>query len=826
MKLSIKTWSKARKVFAASVTTVIVAAAAVLSLGIVSTQATSCPVNDIMPCGATTPSGFISKLTANKPSDMKTIYADPRYNLPESQYDEFVKYAVAGKINPDNGNITVGDVTVGYDGQSIGRNAKSGSHTISIGGILYHESAIKDLTQYFNDSMVLFDEKGNIQTVIMNLCGNPIKVTPNNPKYECKALNATKVNDTTYKFSSSVNASNGAVVARVVYDFGDGTTQTETSPSTVVTHSYAKPGTYTAKVTAYVKTTFGRGEFPITVTADCKKTITIKEADKPAIDITKTVDGVKQKEVALNTPFVYQLIVKNTGNIDLKDAVVTDPSPHANIQFVATDKGAITNNALSHTIPTFKVGETVTINITAKLTAYVAGNIVNKACVDTPTIPGSPDDCDTATITTPKPKVPSVKIDKLVNGKDRDAVEVGEVFTYTVKVTNDGEVTLVKALVTDPAPAGVTMLTTDKGAITNNSLSYEIPTLNVGESTTITITAKVAAYKSGDIVNTACVNAVEVNPGNPTVKDDCDDATVTVNKPKVPGVDIDKLVNGKDSAEVAVGEVFTYTIKVTNNGEVKLVNPVVSDPAPANIQFLTTDRGTITNNVLTYTITPGLEVQESVTITMTAKVTAQVDGNIKNTACVDAVEVPGDKDACDDAYVSVPPVVIKNPGISIVKTVNGKDSAQVAVGEVFTYKLVVKNTGDIDLTAVKVTDVAPEGVTLLSAAQGSIVGNTWTHVIPSLKVGESQEFTMTAKVVAYRAGVTVNTACVNAPAVNPETPDKDDACDTASVTVPPVTLPEVLPDTGAGSIISVVVGTVLAAGLLHSIVVRRKAAQL
>ena len=697
MKVNITkfTWSRAKKAFAAGLAAAAILTGVVLGFGSQATQAASCPTNDIMPCGASSRSNFISKLKANKPSDMDNIYA--KYGLPKSQYDEFAKYAKAGKINPNNGNITVDGKTVGKDGLSLGRNAKSSSKKVTIDGKTYHQSHIKDLTKYFNDAMVLFDSKGNVQTVVMNICGNPIKVTPNNPKYECKALNVTPVNNTTHKFSSIVSASNGATVTKVVYDFGDGTTHTEKSPSTVVTHTYAKPGTYNAKVTAYVKTTFGRGEFPITVTADCKKTITVKEEAKPGIDITKTVDGVEKKEIALNTPFKYQLVVKNTGNVDLKDAAVTDQAP-ANVVFMSTDRGMIVNNALSYTIPTLKVGETVTINITAKLTAYVAGDIVNKACVDTPTIPGTPDDCDTAIITTPKP---SVKIDK--------------------------------------------------------------------------------------------------------------------------------LVNGKDSVQVNVGEVFTYTIKVTNTGETELKNAVVTDPAPANVQFLTTDKGTISNNKLTYTI-PSLKAGESIVITMTAKVTTQVEGNIKNTACVNAPEVnptkPDEADDCDDAYVNVPPVVPTNPNITITKTVNGVKQTQVAVGEIFTYKVVVKNTGDIDLTNVVVTDAAPEGVTLIGAQVGSIVGNKWTYTIASLKAGESQEFTMTAKVAVYREGAMVNTACVNAPEVNPDTPDKDDACDTATVTVPepekpqPPVTPE-LPNTGAGNIIGIFAGVVFIAGLAHRLMMRR-----
>ena len=47
-----------------------------------------------------------------------------------------------------------------------------------------------------------------------------------------------------------------------------------------------------------------------------------------------------------------------------------------------------------------------TFTITAKLPKYQSGNIVNEACVETPTVPGgNPDDCDEATVTTNPNKI-------------------------------------------------------------------------------------------------------------------------------------------------------------------------------------------------------------------------------------------------------------------------------------------------------------------------------------------------------------------------------------------------------------------------------------
>ena len=127
----------------------------------------------------------------------------------------------------------------------------------------------------------------------------------------------------------------------------------------------------------------------------------------PNVDITKTVNGKETDEIKANKPFTYELTVKNTGDVDLKNVVVTDKSPSTSITFIGTDHGTISNNALNYTIPSLKVGASTTIKITAKATRYIAGTTTNTACVNAPEVnptePSKNDDCDTATTTMPTP---------------------------------------------------------------------------------------------------------------------------------------------------------------------------------------------------------------------------------------------------------------------------------------------------------------------------------------------------------------------------------------------------------------------------------------
>jgi uncharacterized repeat protein (TIGR01451 family) len=411
-------------------------------------------------------------------------------------------------------------------------------------------------------------------------------------------------------------------------------------------------------------------------TAETCKTTVVKQ---PGVSIDKKVDGVEKKEVAVGQEFTYQLVVKNTGDVDLKNAIVDDQA-QSGITFVSAPVGKIGQGTIPtrfapvvknddrwywyYTIPSLKVGESKTFTIKAVVNAYKAGNLINNACVDAkevnPNVADGKDDCDDATVTVTPPVVkhPGVSIDKKVDGVEKKEVATNQEFTYQLVVKNTGDVNLKNVSVRDAAPEGVELISTDKGTVdaTKRNVSYVIPALNIGQSTTLNIKAKVTAYKTGELVNTACVNAPEVNPSEPTKADDCDTATVTVTPPaKNPAISIEKKVS-KD--KVAVGETFTYTLVVKNTGDVNLKNAVVSDNAPAGVQFISTDKGSVVGNKLAYTI-PSLTVGQSTTITIQAKVTVYKEGSIVNTACVNTPEVnpgqPEKEDDCDDVPVTVVP---------------------------------------------------------------------------------------------------------------------------------------------------------------------------
>jgi PKD repeat protein len=263
-------------------TTVLAGAAALLLLQAASAGASyvqDCKTNSIIRCGAGTPSDFIAKTRANAPGDLPAVYAD--FGLVSSEYSRFVTTAKSGTLYRD-GRIVVGGQTVATDAWSIGRSAKSYSWKKVISGHTYYASRTQDnLLSSSLPVMVMFNSKGQMEFAVMNACGNPTTGKLVTPKYSCDLLQKSAVSGKkdTYRFTTKATATNNAKLAKLVYNFGDGTTATSTSLTKAVEHTYAKPGNYTATVTVYVSLP---GNQTVHVTsATCKTAITVAQPKQP-----------------------------------------------------------------------------------------------------------------------------------------------------------------------------------------------------------------------------------------------------------------------------------------------------------------------------------------------------------------------------------------------------------------------------------------------------------------------------------------------------------------------------------------------------------------
>jgi uncharacterized repeat protein (TIGR01451 family)/uncharacterized repeat protein (TIGR02543 family)/LPXTG-motif cell wall-anchored protein len=275
---------------------------------------------------------------------------------------------------------------------------------------------------------------------------------------------------------------------------------------------------------------------------------------------------------------------------------------------------------------------------------------------------------------------PSLTINKTV---DDDTVYVDEEVTYTIEVTNNGNIDLENVVVID------------------EFLDFEetIALLQVGETEIFELTT---SYETtGDKVNTATAEYEDI-----TVEDS---VTVDVNRRSTPErntyrMTIEKEANGEF---FEVGDTITYTIVVENTGNTRLADITVVDEMlglDEEINYLYPDQ--TAEFVETY------EVQEDDIGTLTNTATAQDDraGTEEDSVSVEVEDIPE----------SVPGIY----EITIEKT--AVTEGDIFSGDMVEFTIIVTNKGDETIENILVEDDMVD----------------FEATIDELAPGESEEFTV------------------------------------------------------------------------------------
>jgi len=408
----------------------------------------------------------------------------------------------------------------------------------------------------------------------------------------------------------------------------------------------------------------------------------------PALTLTKKAsiadtNGSGAKDAG--DVITYTFEVKNTGNVTLETVMITDPMLGlTNVLCTTFLTPGTTTTCLvgaSHTVSEAEFLDHEVVN-----TATVAGTRGTTTVTD--------DDTKTVTLDAVDPKVKITKTATLADSVDpadggtNGEADLGEHVTYTFTVKNTGNVSLSNVVVTDPALGTVTCAAT---------------TLAVGATTTCAASAdrvtQVADILHGSLDNTATVTADPAG-GLPQVSG-TDSVSVPAADP-APDMTFVKSASVADtnaSGTVDVGDVISYAFTVKNTGNVTLANVSVDDtdldPA-VHIAACATD------------LAPGAEATCAATSTHTVTEADLVAGSVVNHASATGTPPAGGGDPVTKTSTKTVDPTPAVKGVELTKSLkhhaDNDNDGEVSPGDVLTYTFHVRNTGNVTLAPVTITD--------------------------------------------------------------------------------------------------------------------------
>ena len=412
----------------------------------------------------------------------------------------------------------------------------------------------------------------------------------------------------------------------------------------------------------------------------------------------------------------YTITVTNNGGLD-GNAIVKDEAPEGTTfvdgsikvngsgddNYTETDL----NTGIEVNVPAKDGATAGTTNISFEVTVdQLPADTYEETIRNTAIV--NEEDTNEVTTTVNKPNVIGTKESNPASG---ETVENGEEITYIIRLTNEGTAPDT-VTVKDSIPTGTEFVTGSirvgseaRPELTAENLSQGIDVTVEAENTnTVEFKVKVVdndTLENGDkITNIATVNDTPTNEIEHTYIEPIIDATK-------------EQTTENSLAYVVEGETITYTITVTNTGDLGK-NVTVRDNIPDGTSFVpdsivivengTPKEGTFTESNLEDGIEVNVGAQNTTTITFRVTVDELPDGTyyaeIVNGAVVD-------EEPTNDVRVDV-----YKPHITAIKEAEPEEGTSLTANDSITYTITIRNDGRTDGTAT-VKDTIPEGTTFV-----------------------------------------------------------------------------------------------------------------
>ena len=242
-----------------------------------------------------------------------------------------------------------------------------------------------------------------------------------------------------------------------------------------------------------------------------------------------------------------------------------------------------------------------------------------------------------------------------------------------------------------------------------------------------------------------------------------------------------QLTKTADKAQVAAGDLLTYTLNITNLGPDASQAPLLIDTLPAALKnpVYSTDGGITWQTGLGALTLPTLAAGTSYTVLIRGVVNVYAEGEIVNTSTVSSMTFDPNLANNSDG-VTTP--LSASADLSIVKLAT-PDS--VLTGDLLTYTLSVANAGPSIAKQAVVTDAL--SAALLNAQFSLDQGMTWQPWLTTLNLGDLLPGENLSILIQGEVASDVSAAIVNTATIASQTPDPFLANNSSTIETPVVT---------------------------------------
>ncbi|PES72105.1 hypothetical protein CN507_06300 [Bacillus cereus] len=468
-------------------------------------------------------------------------------------------------------------------------------------------------------------------------------------------------------------------------------------------------------------------EPPITVTVPSNTVMTV--VNSSGLNVMKSVSAT---EAGVGDTLTYTVRIQNIGTVAATNVSFLDPIP-SGTTFVAnsvtingTPQPGL-NPTTGFPLANIPVGGMVTVTFQITITSVPPNRVLPNNANVTADFQVSPLQPPITIVTISNIVVTRVNVGSfnVMKSVNTPQAGIGDTLTYTILIQNTGTVPATNIIFQDPIPSGAIFIAnsvTINGVVqqgANPMIGFSVPNIPVGQTATITFQVTVTSVPSGgNIRNQSNVTAsFLINPAGPPI------TTVTNSNFVVTQVNTAQLNIQKSSSvqQAALGETYTYSVVIRNNGTVLATNASFIDPIATETTFV------VNSVTINGTPQPGFDpnvgfplpnIAAGTSLTVTFQVTVvapSTRGAVLNTASATATfllnPLQPPVTTTNSSNTTVVTIPLPPPGeVTATKTVN---VAAGVVGDVLTYTVLITNVGIIPVTDVLFQDVIPEGTTFV-----------------------------------------------------------------------------------------------------------------